>query len=93
VCFDHVNHTKSLGYGYLNFATPEDSQKVLNELNYSELPPNGRVCRLMKKQPRHILQIPQGLNLCVKNLPENYNSKKLNDIFKDFGPIISAKVS
>jgi RNA recognition motif-containing protein len=52
VCYDHNNTTKSLGYGYMNFTNPEDSQKVLNELNYSELPPNGRVCRLMKKQPQ-----------------------------------------
>ncbi|KAA6355900.1 MAG: hypothetical protein EZS28_048573, partial [Streblomastix strix] len=51
MCLDHLNPHKSLGYGYLNFDTQADAQKVLDDLNYSELKPNGRAFRLMWRQP------------------------------------------
>lgn len=51
-----------------------------------------RPCRVMWSQPNPALRKSGQGNIFVKNLPANFDSKKLQDIFSPFGDISSAKI-
>jgi RNA recognition motif-containing protein len=77
-----------LGYGYVNFYTNEDARKALDECNYSSLTPGGHSFRLMWSIPDP--SVRKGLeknNVFVNNLPSEYTSKKLHDLFSEFGEV------
>lgn len=97
---------KSKGFGFVNFETHEAAVKAVEELNDKEI--NGQkiyVGRAQKKRERmeelkkqyestrlEKLAKYQGVNLFVKNLDESIDSEKLEEEFKPFGTITSAKV-
>ena len=97
---------KSKGFGFVNFEDHESAVKAVEELNDKEI--NGQkiyVGRAQKKRERleelkkqyeavrlEKLAKYQGVNLFVKNLDDTIDSEKLEEEFKPFGTITSAKV-
>ncbi|RLV94314.1 Polyadenylate-binding protein cytoplasmic and nuclear [Spathaspora sp. JA1] len=97
---------KSKGFGFVNFENHESAVKAVEELNDKEI--NGQkiyVGRAQKKRERmeelkkqyestrvERLSKFQGVNLFVKNLDDSVDSEQLEEEFKPFGSITSAKV-
>jgi len=97
---------KSKGFGFINFETPEQAEKAVNEMNGKDI--NGKnifVGRAQKKAERESelkqkfeqikmehLQKYQGVNLYIKNLEDDYDDDKLRAVFINYGTITSAKI-
>src|SRR5699024_6020159 len=97
---------KSKGFGFVNFECHEAALKAVEELNDKEI--NGQkiyVGRAQKKRERmeelkkqyeltrlEKLSKYQGVNLFIKNLDDTIDSEKLEEEFKPFGTITSARV-
>ncbi|CAN3374315.1 hypothetical protein DIURU_000806 [Diutina rugosa] len=97
---------KSKGFGFVNYEQHESAKKAVEELNDKEI--NGQkiyVGRAQKKRERmeelkkqyestrlEKLSKYQGVNLFIKNLDDSIDSEKLEEEFKPFGTITSAKV-
>ncbi|KAK6198014.1 Polyadenylate-binding protein, cytoplasmic and nuclear [Scheffersomyces amazonensis] len=97
---------KSKGFGFVNFEEHASAVKAVDELNDKEI--NGQkiyVGRAQKKRERieelkkqyestrlEKLSKYQGVNLFVKNLDDSVDSEKLEEEFKPFGSITSARV-
>lgn len=104
--FEKDDEGKSKGFGFVNFEEHDSAVKAVEELNNKEI--NGQkiyVGRAQKKRERieelkkqyennrlEQLSKYQGVNLFVKNLDESVTSETLEDEFKPFGTITSAKV-
>jgi len=97
---------KSKGFGFVNYESHEAAVKAVEELNDKEI--NGQkiyVGRAQKKRERmeelkkqyentrlEKLSKYQGVNLFIKNLDDTIDSEKLEEEFKPFGTITSARV-
>lgn len=97
---------KSRGFGFVNFEDHKDAIRAIDELNDKEI--NGSkiyVGRAQKKRERveelrkqheqarmEKLSKYQGVNLFVKNLDDTIDDARLEEEFKPFGGITSAKV-
>ncbi|ABN67479.1 Polyadenylate-binding protein, cytoplasmic and nuclear (Poly(A)-binding protein) (PABP) (ARS consensus binding protein ACBP-67) (Polyadenylate tail-binding protein) [Scheffersomyces stipitis CBS 6054] len=97
---------KSKGFGFVNYEGHEAAVKAVEELNDKEI--NGQkiyVGRAQKKRERmeelkkqyentrlEKLSKYQGVNLFIKNLDDTIDSEKLEEEFKPFGTITSARV-
>ena len=90
VCRDSTTR-RSLGYGYVNFHSVSDAERLLDTLNYSSI--KGRSCRIMWSQRDPSLRKTGAGNIYVKNLDRNINNKALHDTFSLFGNILSCKVA
>lgn len=104
--FEKDQEGNSKGFGFVNFESHEAAVKAVDELNEQEI--NGQriyVGRAQKKRERmeelkkqyettrlEKLSKYQGVNLFVKNLDESVTSEALEEEFKPFGAITSAKV-
>ncbi|KAL0226812.1 hypothetical protein P9112_014136 [Eukaryota sp. TZLM1-RC] len=87
----NMYNSKPLGYAYINFATTEDAQKALDQLNYTKF--HGKPCRLMFSD-RNPEKRKSGVgNLFVKNIHPDIDVARLRDVFSQFGAILSAKIS
>ncbi|ESO02933.1 hypothetical protein HELRODRAFT_185682 [Helobdella robusta] len=98
---------ESKGFGFVSFTDHESAQKAVDDLNNMDLG-NNRVlfvARAQKKAEREAelkerheklkmerLSRYQGVNLYVKNLDDKVDDEALNNEFKAFGKITSAKV-
>ncbi|GET89098.1 poly(a) binding protein, putative [Leishmania tarentolae] len=91
VCRDMATQ-RSLGYGYVNFQTTADAEKVIDALNYTGIAP-GRQIRVMFSI-RDPLQRKSGLNnVFVKKLDTAINAKELQSAFTKCGRVLSCKVA
>lgn len=97
---------KSRGFGFVNFENHESALQAVKEMNDKEI--DGQklyVGRAQKKRERldelkrlyestrlEKLLKYQGVNLFVKNLDDSIDSEKLEEEFKPFGSITSARV-
>lgn len=97
---------KSKGFGFVNFESHDAAVKAVEELNDKEI--NGQkiyVGRAQKKRERleelkkqyestrlEKLSKYQGVNLFIKNLDDTIDLEKLEEEFKPFGTITSARV-
>lgn len=104
--FEKDAEGNSKGFGFVNFESHESAVKAVEELNDKEI--NGQkiyVGRAQKKRERveelrkeyessrlETLSKYQGVNLFVKNLDDTLTSEALEEEFKPFGTITSAKV-
>ncbi|XP_058204148.1 polyadenylate-binding protein 7 isoform X2 [Rhododendron vialii] len=81
---------RSLCYGYVNYISPLDAIHAIEVKNHSML--NGKVIRVMWSH-RDPDSRKSGIgNLFVKNLGESIDNTKLQEIFQNFGNILSSKV-
>ncbi|MED6156692.1 hypothetical protein PIB30_016627 [Stylosanthes scabra] len=81
---------RSLGYGYVNFVSPEDANQAIELKNHSML--NGKAIRVMwSRRDPDARKINIG-NVFVKNLAESVDNAGLQNLFKQFGEILSCKV-
>ncbi|XP_051152331.1 polyadenylate-binding protein 7 [Andrographis paniculata] len=81
---------RSLGYGYVNFVSPDDATRAIEEKNHSKL--NDRLIRVMWSHRDPDARNSGIGNVFVKNLDESIDSAKLQDMFQKFGKILSCKV-
>eukprot|EP00002_Diphylleia_rotans_P010824 TRINITY_DN213_c0_g2_i1.p1 TRINITY_DN213_c0_g2~~TRINITY_DN213_c0_g2_i1.p1 ORF type:complete len:632 (+),score=141.46 TRINITY_DN213_c0_g2_i1:62-1957(+) len=89
VCRDSITRA-SLNYGYVNFASTQDAQRVLESLNFAPL--GGQPCRLMWSQRDPALRKSGLGNIFIKNLDRSIDDKALYDTFSTFGKIVSCKI-
>ncbi|XP_008228397.1 PREDICTED: polyadenylate-binding protein 4-like [Prunus mume] len=82
---------ESLRYAYVNFYSHSHASKAMACLNHTEL--KGKTMRIMWSQ-RDALPRKTGIaNIFVKNLDTSVTSTQLQDMFGDFGTILSCKVA
>lgn len=97
---------KSRGFGFVNFEDHEQAQKAVDDLNDTDY--HGQklfVARAQKKSEREAelrrsyeaaknekLSKFQGVNLYLKNIPEEFDDERLKEEFAPFGSITSCKV-
>jgi polyadenylate-binding protein len=79
---------ESRRFAFVSFARKEEAQKALDALNYTKLDDwELRIC--FKRSPSDFK--PEG-NVFVKGFPESVTAKDLNELFKEFGNILSCTV-
>lgn len=98
---------KSRGFGFINYETPEQAQDAVNALNNLQMGDKTLfVARAQKREERErelrerfeklrverASKFQQGLNLYVKNFPDDWDDKRLRDEFSKFGSVTSARV-
>ncbi|CAD6969954.1 unnamed protein product [Tilletia controversa] len=97
---------KSRGFGFINFENHDQAETAVNELHDSEH--RGQklfVARAQKKTEREDelrrsyeaaknekLSKFQGVNLYLKNIPEEFDDERLREEFAPFGTITSCKI-
>ncbi|KAL2229353.1 polyadenylate-binding protein 7 [Sesamum indicum] len=81
---------RSLGYGYVNFISPQDAIHAIEVKNHSTL--NGRVIRVTWSHRDPDARRSGIGNVFVKNLCDTMDSVKLQEMFQKFGNILSCKV-
>lgn len=79
----------SRGSALIEFGSPEDAEKVLRNINYSNL--LGKEIQLTWYRPGGIKDRITG-NIFIKNLPAEFTSKQLFDLFSQHGKISSCRV-
>ncbi|XP_022896122.1 polyadenylate-binding protein 8-like [Olea europaea var. sylvestris] len=89
VCMDHTTE-RSLGYGYVNFSNPQDAERALKELNFTNL--NGKPIRISYSNRDSSSRRNSAANIFVKNLDIAIDNKVLYEIFSLFGNVVSSKV-
>jgi polyadenylate-binding protein len=97
---------KSRGFGFINYEDHDAAQQAVNELHDSDF--HGQklfVARAQKKSEREEelrrsyeaaknekLSKFEGVNLYLKNIPEEYDDERLREEFSAFGTITSCKI-
>ena len=69
----------------------KSAENAIRELSNKEI--HGNVVRVLKWKPDFENKLPEKSNVFLKNIPNSYDQQKLNDVFLQFGPILSCKVS
>ena len=86
-------HTQRLlGHGYVNFQNPNDAEKALKTLNFSEIVP-GKPIRVSWSQRDPAVRKMGTGNVFVRDLDASVTAKTLFDAFTAIGPIASCKLS
>lgn len=83
---------RSLGYAFVNYNTPEEAQKALNDEQPKVL--NNCTLRVMEFQrdPAKRTTNSSG-NLFIKNLDPSIDSTALSETFSSFGKVVSCKIA
>ncbi|KAH9586490.1 RNA recognition motif domain [Trypanosoma melophagium] len=91
VCRD-MNTQRSLGYAYVNFQNPADTEKAIESFNYTDIIP-GHPVRIMPSMRDPILRRTGINNLYVKIADRSLTARDLRDIFSRYGKVLSTKVA
>jgi polyadenylate-binding protein len=89
VCRHAITRT-SLGYAYVNFHSIDDADRVMENMNYTNI--KGRMCRLMWSQRDPAFRRSGQGNIFIRGLDKSIDSKDLHDSLSVWGNIISCKV-
>ncbi|CAL5419803.1 unnamed protein product [Camellia sinensis] len=81
---------RSLCYGYVNFLSPQDAIRAIEKKNHSVL--NGKRIRVMWSHRDPDVRKSGIGNVFVKNLNESIDNAQLQEMFQEFGNIVSCKV-
>ncbi|KAL0323035.1 UNVERIFIED_CONTAM: Polyadenylate-binding protein 8 [Sesamum angustifolium] len=90
VCRDLSTH-RSLGYGYVNYSSPQDAARALEVLNFTPL--NNKSIRVMYSHRDPSIRKSGTANIFIKNLDKTIDNKALHDTFSSFGNILSCKIA
>ncbi|KAL4352290.1 hypothetical protein GQ457_06G009490 [Hibiscus cannabinus] len=82
---------RSLCYGYINFISPQEAQLAIEAKNHTLL--NGKMMRLMWSHRDPDARKNGVGNVFVKNLSDSIDNAGLQELFHQFGNIISCKVA
>merc|ERR1712008_108201 len=87
---------ESKGYGFVHFETEEAALNAIQKVNGMLL--NGKKVYVGRFVPRKDREMELGekarmfTNVCVKNINEEYDEARLNDMFEKYGKISSVKI-
>ncbi|KAI3991138.1 hypothetical protein MKX01_022359 [Papaver californicum] len=90
VCRD-LSTRRSLGYGYVNYASLQEAARALDVLNFTPL--NGKPIRIMYSHRDPSIRKSGTANIFIKNLDKAIDHKALHDTFSTFGNILSCKIA
>lgn len=90
VMVDHQTKT-SLGYGFVRFTRPEDTQQAITKLSGHRVGNKVLLCKLSNSSPS-IVAPEISTNLYIKPLHPETTEETLTKLFGEFGPIAAAKV-
>ncbi|KAG9150101.1 hypothetical protein Leryth_009681 [Lithospermum erythrorhizon] len=82
---------RSLGYGYVNFISPQDAILAIEAKNHSML--HGKRIRVNWSHRDPDVRRSGIGNIFVKNLGDSIDNSKLQEMFQKYGNIISCKVA
>ncbi|XP_055808129.1 polyadenylate-binding protein 7-like [Solanum dulcamara] len=81
---------RSLCYGYVNFVSPQDAIRAIEVKNNSIL--NGKVIRVSWSLRDPDARRSGKGNVFIKNISDNIDNAKLQEMFQKFGNILSCKI-
>ena len=87
--FLRLRSDNASAFAFATFASLEDCEKIIEAFNYHALNNKQMNIVLLDEHKR----VSPEANIFVKNLPPNFNSKNLYEIFKVFGQVVSCKVA
>ncbi|KAL7603606.1 hypothetical protein Lser_V15G15087 [Lactuca serriola] len=82
---------RSLGYGYVNYANPQDAARAMEVLNFTPL--NGKAIRIMYSHRDPSVRKSGSGNIFIKILDKAIDQKALHGTFSTFGNILSCKIA
>lgn len=85
---DKSTINQSLGYGFVNYAKPEDAQRAIKSFNGLRL--QNKTIKVSYARPSS--ESIKGANLYVSGLPKSMTQLELEQLFKPHGKIITSRI-
>ncbi|EMP33542.1 ELAV-like protein 4 [Chelonia mydas] len=83
-----INSWQSLGYGFVNYIDPKDAEKAINTLNGLRL--QTKTIKVSYARPSSASI--RDANLYVSGLPKTMTQKELEQLFSQYGRIITSRI-
>jgi len=81
-------NSESRRFGFVSFSSVEEAQRAKEALNYQKV--DGFEIRICFKKLTS--DFKEGANLFVKNIEKNVTTKQLDELFSEFGKIVSCSI-
>ncbi|XP_075682478.1 ELAV-like protein 2 isoform X10 [Rhinoderma darwinii] len=85
---DKITEGQSLGYGFVNYIDPKDAEKAINTLNGLRL--QTKTIKVSYARPSSASI--RDANLYVSGLPKTMTQKELEQLFSQYGRIITSRI-